>query len=136
MNKWKPSLILTLSSGIFGLDADFQSVQVSSAMAKMDIEIYEKLLTDSNPKPGYYVEGGRMRRLKDRDRFDGEDLEFDDDDSEFGIPVLSFTSGYAISGHDTSGYVTSGFVFFCSQFLILIKSITYFLLWNSQIRDF
>ena len=103
-------------------------------MAKMDIEIYEKLLTDSNPKPGYYVEGGRMRRLKDRDRFDGEDLEFDDDDSEFGIPVLSFTSGHATSGHDTSGYVTSGFVFFCSQFLILIKSITYFPLWNSQIR--
>ena len=62
-------------------------------MAKMDIQIYEKLLMDSNPKPGYYVDGGRMRRLKDRDRFDGEDLEFDDDEAEFGIPVLSFTSG-------------------------------------------
>ena len=92
-------------------------------MAKMDIQIYEKLLMDSNPKPGYYVDGGRMRRLKDRDRFDGEDLEFDDDDSEFGIPVLSFTSGH---------FFYFRLVFFDFRF----QSISYFPLWNSQIRDF
>ena len=76
-------------------------------MAKMDIEIYEKLLIDSNPKPGYYVDGGRMRRLKDRDRFDGEDLEFDDDESEFGIPVLSFTSGSYFRSFLTTGRLTA-----------------------------
>ena len=91
-------------------------------MAKMDIQIYEKLLMDSNPKPGYYVDGGRMRRLKDRDRFDGEDLEFDDDDLEFGIPVLSFTSGH--------------FLLPASFFYFRFQSISYFPLWNSQIRDF
>ena len=137
MNHIKPSLILTLSSGIFGLDTDFHTVQVSSAMAKMDIEIYEKLLTDSNPKPGYYVEGGRMRRLKDRDRFDGEDLEFDDDDSEFGIPVLSFTSGQVTSGLFTISDdflrsflirflepILSSFVELSNQTLLIIKQIT------------
>ena len=92
-------------------------------MAKMDIQIYEKLLMDSNPKPGYYVDGGRMRRLKDRDRFDGEDLEFDDDESEFGIPVLSFTSVH---------FFTPASFFFDFRF----QSIFYFPLWNSQIRDF
>ena len=37
-------------------------------------------------KQGQYIENGKLKKLRDKDKFDGEDLFFIDNEEDFGIP--------------------------------------------------